>query len=198
MSLLRTSVVAIVCLVGLAACTSSAPSAQAPTASSAAGAGGTPSSSPSPAASAATPSAVAAATTSGPQTLDPCRLLTIQEASQIFGVTLTATQRGSDGISCTYSTGTTSVTITVHQASNAAAAMQGLQDAIAKLKTSGATATALSGIGDAAYETSVTVAGRTIAGIDGVRGTVLFTVGGQPNLADAALRQAALTVVGRL
>lgn len=201
-------------LVVLAACSgSSATSAPAATQNTAASptAAATPSPTASPAA-AATPSGAAEAT--GVVTsLDPCALVTAQEAGQLAGVTFgpgKAETTSGNGKICVYGYQTLNVfTVIVAQAPDVATAQAEKAAAQAQLQqqaNKGVTITQLSGLGDTAVYVAGggTISGVTlnISAIYVLKGTVFFGFSdlllNKPAPSSAALQAQAQTVLGRV
>lgn len=157
------------------------------------------------------PSALAA--TAVPTSLDPCKLVTAQEASQLAGATYTTgkeeTTQG-NGRFCWYGAQTTNVfEVVVAQAPDAATLQAEKTAALAKIQqgaTGPAKTTMLTGIGDEAafLSLSQTISGQTLngSGIYVVKGLVFFAIVdivlGKPAPSSAAMQAQAQTVITRL
>lgn len=169
----------------------------------------TPTQTPSPAASPSdTPEPTGVATS-----LDPCTLVTAQEAGQLAGVTFgpgkPETTSGNGKI-CTYGYQTLNVfTVIVAQAPDVATAQAEKAAAVAQLQqqaNKGVTITQLSGLGDAAAYLAGggTISGVTlnISAIYVLKGTVFFGFSdlllNKPAPTSAALQAEAQTVLGRI
>jgi hypothetical protein len=156
--------------------------------------------------------------TLAPTSLDPCQLVTAQEASSLAGTTLPAGTEGTQGSNiktCTYgSMSSVMFIVDVAQAPDMASAnamvTQGKAALLAALqtfaKTGTSTVTPLPNLGDGGYlvTMSATVSGQTmnIAGISVRKGTTFFGLTdwatGQSATSSAALQSEAQTVLGRL
>jgi hypothetical protein len=163
---------------------------------------------------AATPApSLSALATGVPTSLDPCQLVTSQEASQLAGVSYGAGEEGTTsggGKRCVYGANTLNVfTVLVGQAPDVATAQAGkaeAQAAILQQAGNGVSFTEIPGFADgAAYMVgSVTVAGKTIKGsaIYVLKGTIFFGFsdlalsGATPTA--AAMQAQAQTILGRL
>lgn len=198
----------------LAACSGSS-ATSAPAATNASVASPTPTATPTP-----TPSATPAASPSGtPEatgvatSLDPCTLVTAQEAGQLAGVTFgpgKAETTSGNGKICVYGYQTLNVfTVIVGQAPDVATAQAEKAAALAEIQTQatkGVTITQLPNIADGAVYVAGggTISGQTIAisAIYVLKGTVFFgfsdlVLNKQPP-SSAALQAQAQTVLGRL
>jgi len=156
---------------------------------------------------------LSALATGVPTSLDPCQLVTSQEASQLAGVSYGVGEEGTTsggGKRCVYGANTLNVfTILVAQAPDVATAKAGKAEAEAALSQQAGNSvsfTEIPGLGDgAAYMVgSVTVAGKTIKGsaIYVLKGTIFFGFsdlalsGATPTA--AAMQAQAQTILGRL
>ena len=210
--------VALVALV-LAACSSSTSTSTATlgaTGTQAATSTSTPSGTTAPVVT-ATPTAAASPTgseaTGVPTTLDPCQLVTAQEASQLAGMTFGAGKEGTtsgNGKTCVYGGQTLNVfTVLVAQAPDVATAQAGKAAAQAETQKLGATGikiTELPNLADGAafLGGSYAVSGQTfnISSIDVLKGTIFFGFSdlalNQPAPTSAAMQAEAQIVLGRL
>ena len=163
---------------------------------------------------AATPApSMSALATGVPTSLDPCQLVTSQEASQLAGVPYGAGEEGTTsggGKRCVYGASTLNVfTVLVAQAPDVATAQAGKAQAEAEIVQQagkGVSFTEIPGFADgAAYMVgSVTVGGKTIKGsaIYVLKGTIFFGFselalsGATPTA--AAMQAQAQTILGRL
>ena len=151
--------------------------------------------------------------TAVPSSLDPCTLVTAQEASQLAGASYTTGKEettAGNGKYCWYGAQTTNVfEVVVAQAPDAATLQAEKTAALAKIQqgaTGPAKITMLSGIGDeAAFLTlSQTISGQTLngSGIYVVKGLVFFAIVdivlGKPAPTSAAMQAQAQTVISRL
>jgi hypothetical protein len=210
-TVIRSRGVAAVMLLGLvvAACSSSAATA---TATGTPAPTGTPahSSAPVPTTQAPAPSNLA---TGVPTSLDPCQLVTSQEASQLAGATYGAGVEGTTsggGKTCTYGSQTLNVfMVIVGQAPDVATAQAGKAAAEAELQKAAAKGvmfTQLPNFADGAayYVGSITFSGHTLnaSAIYVLKGTVFFGFSdealGQPTPTATALQAQAQTILGRL
>jgi hypothetical protein len=148
-----------------------------------------------------------------PTTLDPCQLVTSQEASQLagasYGAGVEATTSG-NGKTCTYGGQTLNVfMVIVGQAPDVATAQAGKAAAeagILKMAAKGVQFAELPNFADgAAYVvTSVTVSGQTFNGsaFYALKGTIFFGFSdiafNHPTPTSAALQAQAQTILGRL
>jgi hypothetical protein len=148
-----------------------------------------------------------------PTTLDPCQLVTAQEASQLAGVTFGAGKEDTTqgyGKICTYGSATgNDFNVIVGQAPDVATAQAAEAEAEAQIKEQapvGVTTTQISGLGDAAVFLSISesVGGQTINGsaIYVLKGTVFFGLAdlafGKPAPSQAALTTQAQLVLSRV
>ena len=225
MSRVRLTAVSLSCLLAVAACSSSGGAQTAPPAASVAAvataASAAPTAPPSTAASnapSAAPSAQAAATpgsTAVPTTIDPCQLVTAQEASTLVGVTFGAGKENtaqSNMKVCTYGSPTgNDFNVLVAVAPDSATAKKNEQlaeAAMQKRAPAGFTVTMLAGFAPGVDATmarfSTSLLGKKVEGIGiyVVKGAVFFTitdveVGGSIPSATAMQAQA-MTALGRV
>lgn len=225
MSRVRTIAGLASCVLVLAACSSSVSSSATPSASSSpavsaaapASAPASPSAaattSPSPAAASPSPAASSGAT-AVPTSIDPCQLVTSEEASKLGGVSFGAGKEsstpGNDKM-CTYTSLASSVasfSVSVLQAPDVATAQAGKAQAEADLQkiSSKLTVTQLPNLADGAavIEGSLSIGGHTenVASIFALKGTTAFGFGevifDHPAPTSAALQAQAQIVLGRL
>ncbi len=153
------------------------------------------------------------AATGAPTSLDPCKLVTAQEASQLAGASYKSgteeTTQG-NGKYCWYGANTVNVfEVVVIQAPDAATLQTDKAAALAQLeqKAGGPVKTSmLSGVGDEAafLSLSQTISGQTLngSGIYVVKGLVFFAIVdivlGKPAPSSAAMQAQAQTVITRL
>jgi hypothetical protein len=147
-----------------------------------------------------------------PTDIDPCTLVTADEAKTLSGVDLGKGKKSTmenNGNLCVYASTTAVVNVEVLQAPDQATVDAAKQQALAELKQGvgkGITVTQLDGIGDAAAEMtgSGKVNGVTLSaiGLYLLKGTVFVgfsDVGiGTPVASDAAMQAQAQTILGRL
>ena len=167
----------------------------------------------------AIPSAASAAPTTSdgptavPTSIDPCQVVTAQEASQLTGATFAAgkeTTTAGNARICTYGSQTLDVvTVEVAVAPDAATVQTDKAAALAEIQKAAGTGlhvAQLSGIGDAAaaVSASTTISGQTlsITGIYVLKGLVFFAMSdlvlGRPAPTSAAMQAQAQTAIGRL
>jgi hypothetical protein len=206
---LRGAAVAVVAGAVLAACSSSGSGASG-AAQSAAAVSASPSAEASSGSAASAPSMPDA--TGVPTTLDPCQLVTAQEASQLAGVTFGAGKEDTtegNGKICTYGQTGNDFNVIVGQAPDVATAQAEEAAAEAAIKEQapvGVTTTQISGLGDAAVFLSISesLGGQTINGsaIYVLKGTVFFGFSdlaiGKPAPSQAALTAEAQLVLSRV
>ncbi len=150
--------------------------------------------------------------------LDPCQVITSQEASTLAGATFGAgvesTTQDGGGKICTYGANTTNVfMVEVAQAADVATAqaakaqfISDLEANMAQLAAGGLTVTELPNLGDGATMgiAAINIAGETINGgaIGVLKGTIFFgfsdLVRGGPAPTSAALQSEAQTILGTL
>lgn len=204
------------CVLVLAACSSSvsgsatASPSPSPAASAAASPSAAASASPSPAA--ASPSlAGSSGATAVPTSIDPCQLVTSEEASKLGGVSFGAGKEsstpGNDKM-CTYTSPGASFSVSVLQAPDVATAQAAKAQAEADLQkiSSKLTVTQLPNLADGAavIEGSLSIGGHTenVASIAALKGTTAFSFGevifDHPAPTSAALQAQAQIVLGRL
>jgi hypothetical protein len=132
------------------------------------------------------------------QTVDPCTLLTLAEASTLTGHPLKHTRGGGPGsLLCVYAAGNAGAEVTVKVDSDAATAHAEFPDWVQPLggHAIGLILKAVPNLGDEASETRY----RDVN--DGIyvrKGAALIKIGAYPPATDAALRAAATTALGRL
>lgn len=187
----------------LAACGAATSSTTSPTAVATA--------SPTPAATAA-PRTLPTGT-AAPTSLDPCQLVTSQEASQLAGTTIGTGREQTDSNNakrCFYDYQTTNVfTVEVVQAPDVATAQAAKAQALASIQRAskpGLTVTTLTNVADGAVlaQGSASAGGATlsVSSIGVLKGTVFFAfsdaVFGHPAPSNAAMLGEAQIVLGRL
>jgi hypothetical protein len=216
------SALLILSIIGVAACSTAATPSLTTTTPSRAPlpAESAPDSAPSSAADSPEPSTEASAdATAVPTSIDPCQLVSADEAGKLSGATFGAgketTTKGNARI-CTYSGNTLNVfsvevAIAPDEATakaDEAAAQADLQAAAAKLASHGATVTQLPGFAPGAdavlLEATISLGGKTLGGrgMYVLRGTTFFSfsdiaVDKAPPTADA-MKAEAMTLLGRL
>jgi hypothetical protein len=142
-----------------------------------------------------------------PTTIDPCALLTDQEASRLAGTTLSAgkPETAASERLCVRNgaAGLPAVTVAVLDASAASEAQIAYQEAWTKVNASlkGFNPTPVAGLGDEAETLSFSMSGFSGIGIAVRKGKVFFDIfyegaGGGPSV--SALKSAASTALGRL
>jgi hypothetical protein len=197
----------------LAACGSSsgtqasaAPAVAAPVSSSSAAATGLPAATalsiratPSPALVQTASPTTAAGAAASDAALDACALLTIDQASGLAGVTLTDTVKGggTSGSACQYKGGGMFVTVSVKRLADAAAAGKALMQVESQIRADGGPGaiSAVSGVGDTAFESRAEAAGVKQTGIVVASGADLVSILTNSSPADDSLRHCAEVAV---
>ncbi len=168
--------------------------------------GSSPTSNPSP----NTSSAVASPTASAKAgTLDPCLLVTMQEASALAGITLGAGVEktiATNSQQCIYANQSSYIfTVGVIQASSPAEAQAGMQAAVASIQSQtdfSVTVTQLPSFADGGVEVQGGASGASVAGIYALHGSVAFGFVAfgvnHPVPTNAAMVPTATTMLGRL
>ncbi|MHB8960715.1 MAG: hypothetical protein ACYDAN_13955 [Candidatus Limnocylindrales bacterium] len=146
-----------------------------------------------------------------PTSIDPCQLVTKDEADKLAGTTLSAGRESTidNNRVCTYDVTGVVFTVSVLQAPDQAAVDQGKAQFLAELKKQAGSAlkvSVVSGIGDAAAVATVgvTSGGVTLNGsaIYVLKGLVFFTISdlgvGKPVASTAAMEAQATTTLGRI
>ena len=143
-------------------------------------------------------SKTAASTTLRP-TIDPCTLLTAQDASKLIGKPVKrATPAGSSGPLCMYAAGTTAgAEITVRLDADAPTAHSDFPTWVQPFpgRAAGLTVTSVPNLG---HEASATHNLNVNDAVYVRRGAALMKIGAYPAVADAALIAAARTALGRI
>lgn len=197
-----------------AASAASLPAASAPASAGSVAPSVAPSASAAPSAAASTaPSAAAATTgpTAAPTAIDPCQLVTKDEADKLAGTTLSAGKETDvqNVLHCNYQAAGVVFVVSILLAPNQAAVNQGKAQFLAGLQKQAGTdlkVSVVSGIGDAAAVATVgeTVSGMTINGssIYVLKGLDFFAISdlgiGKPVASAAALEAQATTSLGRI
>lgn len=168
--------------------------------------GSSPTSNPSP----NTSSAVASPTASAKAgTLDPCLLVTMQEASALAGITLGAGVEktiATNSQQCIYSNQSSYIfTVGVIQASSPSEAQAGMQAAVASIQSQtdfSVTVTQLPSFADGGVEVQGGASGASVAGIYALHSSVAFGFVAfgvnHPVPTNAAMVPTATTMLGRL
>ncbi len=146
-----------------------------------------------------------------PTSVDPCQLVTKDEADKLAGTTLSAGKETTvqNNRLCNYDAAGVAFTVTVLQAPNQAAVDQGKAEFLAGLKKQAGAAlkvSVVSGIGDAAAVATVgeTISGVTLNGsaIYVLKGLIFFTISdigvGKPVASTAAMEAQATSCLGRI
>ena len=142
--------------------------------------------------------AVLPGTTTVAQTVNPCTLLTVAEATKLAGHPVKLTRGGGPGaLLCVYTGGGAGAEVTVKVDTDAAAAHAEFPSWVQPLggQATGLILKAVPNLGDEASETRY----RDVN--DGIyvrKGASLIKIGAYPPATDAALRAAAATALGRL
>ncbi len=210
------ALVAVALLAGCSAATTGSPTSAAlssAASSSAPAATPAPTPTPTPAAASTSTPAGTSGPTAVPTSVDPCQLVTSQEASQLAGASFGAGKEettSGNGRLCVYGYQTLNVfTVEVAQAPNLAAAQAAKAEALAgiqELATKGVTLTQLPNLADGAVvaQGGATISGQTfsVSSIGVLKGTIFFgfsdLVLGHPAPSSAALQAQAQTCLGRL
>ena len=144
------------------------------------------------------PGATVPTQTDTPQTADPCKLMTVTEASQLAGATVKLSSGGGPGsLACVYSAKSAGAEITVKVDTDAAAAHTEFPTWVQPIPghAVGLTITKLTGLGDEA------MLSRNKTVNDGIyvrKGATLVKIGVYPPATVAALKAAARTALGRV
>ena len=134
-----------------------------------------------------------------PQTIDPCTLLTVAEASRLAGKAVTRSAGGGKGsLDCIYANGASvGAEVTVKVDKDAASAHAEFPAWVQPIPgiAPGLNVTQISNLGNEAAETRK---GKINAGIYVRKGATLVKIGVHPAATEALLKAAARTALGRL
>jgi len=179
----RKAALALLCVCALASCSSSGKSAN-----------NTPTTFTS-----LTPGATVPNSIDIPQTIDPCNLLTVAEASRLAGKAVTRSAGGGKGsVDCIYANGpSVGAEVTVKVDKDAATAHAEFPNWVQPIPgvASGLKVSQIANLGNEAAETRN---GKINAGIYVRKGATLVKIGVHPAATEAMLKAAARTALGRL